>query len=101
MMNEPEQHPQPLSAVIKQRRTRLGLTQQQIADALQVVPESIGYWERDRRRIELDRVPHLAAVLELDQQDVCRLALYEHYPQLHATLFGAERPPAPRPIETQ
>ena len=100
MMNEREQHPQPLSAVIKERRTRLGLTQERIANALQVVPEAVGYWEREKRRIELDRVPRLAAVLELDEQDVCRLALFEHYPRLHAALFGAERPRAPRPTET-
>jgi transcriptional regulator with XRE-family HTH domain len=95
-MNEPNHHPLPLSDLIKERRTTLGLTQQQLADALQVVPESIGYWERRKRRIELDRVPRLAAVLRLDEQDVSRLALFEHHPRLHAALFGTEPPPNPR-----
>jgi len=98
-MNECNNNALPLSELIKQRRTTLGLTQQSIADTLQVTPESIGLWERQKRRIDLNRVPRLAAVLELDQQDVCRLALFEHYPRLHDALFGAERPPRPRHLE--
>jgi transcriptional regulator with XRE-family HTH domain len=98
MMNE-NNNPQSLSAVIRERRTALRLSQEQIADVLEVTPEAVCCWERQKRRIELDRVPHLAAALSLDKQDVCRLALFEHSPRLHAALFGAERPPAPRPLD--
>ena len=89
----------PLSELIRQRRNTLGLKQQQIADELRVVPESIGNWERGKRRIELDRVPPLAAILQLNEQDVCRLAQFEVHPRLYATLLGADHPPQPRHIQ--
>ena len=95
-MNEQNNDNMSLSRLIKQRRNTLGLKQQQIADELNVLPESIGNWERAKRRIELDRVPPLAAILQLNEQDVCRLALYETHPRLYATLFGSDRPPQPR-----
>ena len=98
-MNEQNNHNMSLSRLIKQRRDTLGLKQQEIADELKVLPESIGNWERAKRRIELDRVPPLAAILQLNPQDLCRLALFEIHPRLYATLFGAERPPQPRHIE--
>jgi transcriptional regulator with XRE-family HTH domain len=101
MMNEPNDSPQPFADLIRQRRITLGLTQQQIADALRVEPEAVGFWERRKRRIELDRVPHLAAILQLDEQDVSRLALFEQHPLLHAALFGTEPPPPPRPQQQQ
>jgi transcriptional regulator with XRE-family HTH domain len=99
MINEINSHPLSLPDLIKERRAALGLTQEQVANALQVVSEAVGYWERRKRRIDLDRIPHLAAILELDEQDVSRLALFEHHPRLHAALFGTERPPQPRHLE--
>jgi len=101
MLNEPNDHPLLLSAIIKQRRTELGLTQQQLADQLRIVPEAVCLWEGEKRRVELNRVPRLAAALELDGQDVSRIALWEYYPCLHAALFGAERPPQPRNLNQQ
>ncbi len=85
-----------LSRVIKQRRNRLGLKQQQIADALQVVPEAVGHWERGSRRIELDKLPRLAAILQLNEQDVCRIALHEFHPCLYHALYGTEPPGEPQ-----
>jgi transcriptional regulator with XRE-family HTH domain len=99
MMNAIDEHPVPLADLIKRRRTSLRLTQQQVADVLRVVPEAVGLWERQKRRVDLDRIPSLAAVLELNEQDVSRLALYEYTPRLHAALFGAERPLHPRNLE--
>jgi len=99
MINDTSTHSRPLADLIKERRTTLRLTQQDLADNLQVVPECVSLWERQKRRVDLDRVPHLAAILQLDEQDVSRLALFEHYPRLHAALFGAERPPQPRHLD--
>ena len=79
-----------LSQLIKQRRLTLRLKQVQVAAVMGVEPETIGHWERGRRRIELNRLPALAVILELDPQDFCRQALAEWHPRLHATLFGAE-----------
>ena len=42
--------------------------------------------------MELDKLPRLAAILQLNPKDLCRLALFEWHPRLYATLFGAERP---------
>jgi transcriptional regulator with XRE-family HTH domain len=101
MLNQPNDHPLPLSAIIRQRRTQLELTQAQLADVLRVTAEAVGLWEGAKRRVELNRVPRLAAALQLEQQDVCRLALYQYYPCLHAALFGSERPPQPRNLSQQ
>jgi transcriptional regulator with XRE-family HTH domain len=96
-MHSPNNHPLLLADVIKQRRITLGRTQQQLAEQLRVAAETICYWEAQKRRIALDRVPRLAAALQLDAQDLSRLALFEYHPRLHAALFGSE-PPQPRPV---
>jgi hypothetical protein len=56
----------------------------------------VGHWERGKRRIELDKLPRLAAVLQLNVQDVCRIALREFHPALYHALFGADHPPEPQ-----
>jgi transcriptional regulator with XRE-family HTH domain len=86
-----------LADLLKERRLRLGLKQQQIAEELRVGPECVGLWERGKRRPELDKLPRLAAALRLDEQDVCRLALFESHPCLYSTIFGDEPPCPPRP----
>lgn len=72
------------------------LNQAQIAAELNVGPESVCLWETGRRRIELDKLPRLAAALQLNPADLCRLALFERHPSLYVTLFGFEMPGAPR-----
>jgi transcriptional regulator with XRE-family HTH domain len=98
-MNEIDPHVVPLSELIRERRNTLNLKQAQIGNALNVTPESVGHWERGTRRIELNKLPQLAASLQLNEQDVCRLALFESHPCLYASLFGSERPPQPRCLE--
>lgn len=85
-----------LSELLRERRLRLGLRQQQIADELRVGPESVGLWERGKRRPELDKLPRLAAALRLDEQYLCRLALFESHPSFYSTMFGNEPPSQPR-----
>ena len=91
-------HNLPLSTLIRRRRNLLRLKQQQVADVLRVGPEAVGHWERGKRRIELDKLPRLAAVLQLNAQDVCRVALREFHPALYHALFGADQPPEPQSI---
>jgi len=91
-------HNLPLTTLIRRRRNTLRLKQQQIADVLRVGPEAVGHWERGKRRIELDKLPRLAAVLQLNAQDVCRVALREFHPALYLALFGADQPPEPQSI---
>lgn len=98
-MNETNNHSMPLCQLIRERRNTLTLKQSQIGDALHVTPESVGHWERGDRRIELNKLPRLAASLLLNERDLCRLALFESHPCMYAALFGAERPPQPRCLE--
>lgn len=72
------------------------LNQAQIAAELNVGPESVCLWETGRRRIELDKLPRLAAALQLNAADLCRLALFERHPSLYGALFGFEMPRTPR-----
>jgi transcriptional regulator with XRE-family HTH domain len=86
------------SVLIRRRRNILRLRQHQIGDALRVRPEAVGYWERGKRRIELDKLPRLAAILQLNEKDVCRTALREFHPALYHALFGADQAPEPQSI---
>jgi transcriptional regulator with XRE-family HTH domain len=90
-MKETNDHRVPFAELIRRRRTALRIRQQEVAEQLGVTPEAIGNWENGKRRIELDKVPRLAAILRLDEQDVCRLALSEHHPRFYAILFANER----------
>jgi transcriptional regulator with XRE-family HTH domain len=84
-------HPS-LSRLIKERRSMLRMTQPQIAERMRVTAECVGHWEKGTRRMELDKLPRLAEILQLDEQYVCRLALSEFHPALYDTLFGSEQP---------
>ena len=84
-----------LTRVLKERRHLLHLNLLQIADRMRVTPESVGHWERGSRRMELNRVPRLASILQLDEQYLCRLALAEFHPAMYACLFGPEQPAEP------
>lgn len=87
-MNNPTQlnHP-PLRAIVRQRREQLKLSQAQVAEALRLTPEAIGNWERGTRRVELGKIPRLAAILQLNGPALCGLALYEYSPALASCLF--------------
>jgi len=77
----------PLRVLIRQRRKELGLSQSDLAEALRVTSECITSWENGRRRMELGKLPRLAAVLQLDPKELCQQGLAEFYPVIHATLF--------------
>ena len=89
-----------VSHLIRQRRIELRIKQSTIAAEMRVEPESVGHWERGRRRMELNKIPRLAGILQLNKKDLCRLALFEWHPRLYATLFGSEPPRPPRCLET-
>ena len=91
-MNELNDRSVPFYQILRQRRMELRLRQAEIAAELRVEPETIGHWESGRRRMELNKVPRLAAILKLNAKDLCRLALSEWHPRLHDALFGADQP---------
>jgi transcriptional regulator with XRE-family HTH domain len=64
--------------------------QSQIAAVLHVTPECIAQWECGRRRMELSKLPRIAAALQIDAKELCTKALAEFHPLLFATLFGRD-----------
>lgn len=81
----------PLSRVVYERRVDLGLTQQDVANALELrSAEFIGMVEKEHRAMHLNRIPRLAEVLGLDQRALCRLALFEQAPECALVCFGSQ-----------
>jgi transcriptional regulator with XRE-family HTH domain len=78
----------PLRTLMRRRRQELSLLQSDLAEALQVSPECIGLWEAGRRRMDLSKLPRIAAVLQLDARELCVQALAEFHPLVYASLFG-------------
>jgi transcriptional regulator with XRE-family HTH domain len=75
--------------IIKERRERLGLTQIDIAKAVGVQSgDFISLVEKGVRNLDLDRIPRLANILEVDPVDLSQLALEEQYPLLAQCLVG-------------
>jgi len=98
-MNEQNNRSVPFAQFLRQRRTALRLRQAEIAAQLRVEPETVAHWENGRRRMELDKIPRMAAILQLDAKDLCRRALAEWHPRFHDTLFGANQPQTPPCLE--
>ena len=78
----------PLHVFLRRRRTELKLLQADVAEALNVTPESVTLWEAGRRRMELSKLPRLAEVLQIDAKALCAKALAEFHPLFYRTLFG-------------
>jgi transcriptional regulator with XRE-family HTH domain len=83
----------PLHVLLRRRREELALFQAQVAEALHVTPECIAQWECGRRRMELSKLPRIAAALQLDAKKLCAKALAEFHPLLYAALFGQDATP--------
>ncbi len=98
-MNETNNRSVSFAEFLRQRRTALRLRQAEIAAELRVEPETVGHWESGRRRMELDKIPRLAAILQVEGKDLCRRALAEWHPRFHDTLFGADQPQTPLCLE--
>jgi transcriptional regulator with XRE-family HTH domain len=85
--------PLPLHILLRRRREELSLFQAQVAEALHVSPECITQWECGRRRMELSKLPRIAAALHLDAKELCAKALAEFHPLVFAALFGHDVAP--------
>ena len=90
----------PLHILLRQRRRALSLRQSELAEALHVSPECITQWECGRRRMELSKLPRIAAALHMNPRQLCAKALAEFHPLFYATLFSdsaaeANIPPGP------
>lgn len=95
-MNETIKQPEPvhydglpLNLLLRRRREELGLRQIDIGEALNVSGECVGQWETGRRRMELGKLPRLAAVLKMDARNLCIRALAEFHPALYEALVGS------------
>ena len=87
----------PLHILLRRRREELALYQTEIAEALHVSPECVGLWECGRRRMELGKLPRIAAALQLDARELCAKALAEFHPLLYAALFSPDAAPTDTP----
>jgi transcriptional regulator with XRE-family HTH domain len=68
----PRSRPRTFGARLKARRTRLRLSQAQLARELGVSRRYVGYIERDQRRVPAWRLPALAHALRLTLRTVRR-----------------------------
>jgi transcriptional regulator with XRE-family HTH domain len=87
MPNRFENH---FSHFIRSRRHQLNLTQQEVADALGVTSDFIGLVELGYRRLDLDKIPQLADVLNVESVGLSLWALRDRAPQLYQTIFNFE-----------
>jgi transcriptional regulator with XRE-family HTH domain len=78
----------PLHTLLRRRRLELSLLQADVAEALNVSTECVTLWEGGRRRMELSKIPRLAAALQIDPRELCAKALEEFHPAFYNTLFG-------------
>jgi transcriptional regulator with XRE-family HTH domain len=78
----------PLHILLRRRREELSLLQSEVAETLHVTPECVTLWEGGHRRMELGKLPRIAAALQLDARELCTKALAEFYPVFYAALFG-------------
>ena len=87
-MNHRNTTPNRFTRYLRHRRLELAKTQRQVADAIGIrSADFVGLVESGRRRFELDRLPRLAAVLEVDPRQLCAMALREWAPRLAQQLW--------------
>ena len=80
----------PLHILLRRRRQELSLLQADVAEALHVSPECVTLWEAGRRRMELSKLPRIAATLQIDAKQLCAKALAEFHPLFFRTLFASD-----------
>lgn len=74
------------SRYLRRRRQALGKSQREVAESIGLTEMSITLVEGGRRRLALERVPRLAAALQVDPPELCLLALRCWHPELSAAL---------------
>ena len=79
-----------LHVLLRRRRQELNLLQADVAEAVRVSPECVTMWESGRRRMELCKLPRLAAALKIDAKELCAKALAEFHPLFFQTLFASD-----------
>ena len=84
---------EPLHILLRRRREELSLLQADIAAALHVSPECVTMWEAGRRRMELCKLPRIAAALQINAKQLCAKALAEFHPAFYNTLFASGTEP--------
>lgn len=78
------------SRFLRRRRQELEKTQLEIANACGLTVMSITLVEAGRRRLALERVPRLAAALQVSPSELSLLALRCRFPELTAALTVQE-----------
>jgi transcriptional regulator with XRE-family HTH domain len=75
---------------IRKKRTGLGLTQAKVADRMGFKsPDYMSLVEQGLRNVDLDRIPQLAEILQVDPAELGKMALEHMYPVLsHCLIKG-------------
>ena len=84
-----------LSDQIYTLRKRMGLTQEAVAEKLEITPQSISRWENGQSRPDVDMLPKIAAFFDVSvdalfgyRADNIRVASYEKNYKNHETRWG-------------
>lgn len=85
--------------IIKSRRNQMGLTLAQLGFELGITGEFLSQVESGKRALNLDRVPGLARILDLDAAGLCRVALATQYPVIYSVLFPTQPPESISTVE--
>ena len=78
----------PFAAAIRARRLELGMSQEELAEALGDSVAFIRRFEAGKVGFPLERLPELALSLNLDTTTLCRQALAQQAPMFYACLVG-------------
>ena len=95
-----------VGAIVRRFRTLRNMTQLELSKAMgHRTPEWAGMIEAGQRTIDLDRVPRLAEILNINVADLTKHCLFEYYPTAANALFEEEGDPttiredhSPQPI---
>jgi transcriptional regulator with XRE-family HTH domain len=89
-MSGPARKPTPKEKVfaraLLEQRTKLGLTQEQVAVSMSCTPNAVGKVEAGDRLPALAYLPAIAQALDLDGVDLLLLYLQQKEPKVHALL---------------
>jgi transcriptional regulator with XRE-family HTH domain len=81
-----------LSEFIRRRRNELSLTQAHVALRMGFKsPDYISLLEQGMRNLDLDKVPALAGILQIDAAMLCKMALEDQYPIMAKCLLKSTK----------
>lgn len=92
---------QTVGSVVKHFRERRNMSQRDLSKAMgHSSPEWTSMIEIGARKLDIDRVPRLAQILQISPKDLAMLAFAQYYPATYRALFSNTKPGLPGEQET-